>query len=117
MCIITLFLKMENENIVVGSNTICGKNAEDNWRIIQQSEPEHTWFHLNAFPSAHVVIRSPNPSKEEIEHAANICKSHSKFKHVKNIKVVYTPICNLLRGENVGSVEFKSKKKCLYIKP
>ena len=109
--------KMDHENIVVSNNTICGKNAEDNWKIIQQSEPEHVWFHLNAFPSAHVVIRSSNPSSEEIEHAANMCKKNSKFKNIKNIKVVYTNIGNLSKGEDVGSVIYKSKKKCSYIKP
>jgi len=35
-------LKMEYE---------LGKNAEDNWRIVEESEDNWLWFHLNSFPS------------------------------------------------------------------
>jgi len=26
-----------------------GKNAEDNWRIVKESEDNWLWFHLNSF--------------------------------------------------------------------
>ena len=79
-----------------------GKNAEDNWRIVKESEDNWLWFHLNSFPSAHLVIKDENPPTEYILKAANIIKNNSKYKHIKNIKIVYTHIKNLRLGEKVG---------------
>jgi predicted ribosome quality control (RQC) complex YloA/Tae2 family protein len=33
-----------------------GKNAQDNWDIIKKSQDNWLWFHLDKFPSGHVVI-------------------------------------------------------------
>jgi len=95
-------LKMEYE---------LGKNAEDNWRIVE------VWFHLNSFPSSHLVIKDENPPTEHILNAANIVKNNSKYRHIKNIKVVYTHIKNLRLGEKVGLVEIISKRKCNFVIP
>ena len=112
----TLFVVMDNESIVIGKNTLCGKNDLDNWKIISDSDTSHTWLHLNSFPSPHVIIRSENPSKDEIEYAAKLCKEKSKFKNVRNLKVVYTKVGNLSFGSETGSVVFGSKRKCSYVK-
>lgn len=96
---------------------VCGKNAHDNWKIIEESDDDHTWLHLNSFPSPHVIIRDSNPSVEQIMEAAKICKDQSKYSNIKNIKVVYTKIDNLVFGNEVGCVEFKSRRKCQKIIP
>ena len=92
-----------------------GKNAQDNWRIINESDDEWLWFHLNSFPSCHVIIKSCNPSTEEILEAARICKRNSKYKNVRNIKVVYTHVKNLRYGDEPGSVNIISKRRCNYV--
>ncbi|CAN0448040.1 unnamed protein product [Pylaiella littoralis] len=94
-----------------------GANARENWDLITDSEPEHIWVHLNSFPSPHVVIRSSNPSISEIEFAAELCKANSKYKKIKNIKVMYTRIDNLKLGDEIGSVNILSKRKCKYVIP
>lgn len=97
---------------------VIGKNAIDNERIVKESSPCDLWFHLNSFPSAHVVIRNCSPSEEIIQKAAEICKSNSKFKNVKNIKVVYTQIQNIeICEDSVGSMNIISRRKCKFIKP
>ena len=109
---ILVLLAMEQQpDIVIGANN------KENWDIVTESDPGHIWFHLNSFPSPHVVIRSEEPDEETILYAAALCKKKSKYKNIKNIKVVYTRIANLELGEDIGSVNILSKRKCKYILP
>jgi len=96
---------------------VCGKDAQDNWDIIRDSDPSHTWVHLKSFPSPHVIIRKPDASPSEILDAAAMCKSRSRYKNINNIKVVYTKVDNIVLGDDIGSVVFKSNRKCNYIIP
>lgn len=99
------------------SEVVIGSNAKENWDIIKNSEPGHIWFHLNSFPSPHVIIRSHEPTEFEIMEAAYLCKDNSKYKNIRNIKVVYTRVHNLELAKEVGSVHIISKRRCEYIIP
>ena len=99
------------------SYIVVGSDAQENWDIIRDSEPGHVWFHLNSFPSPHVIIRTDTPSKEDIGYAARLCKSKSKYRNIRNIKVVYTRIHNLELGDKVGIVNIISKRRCKYVVP
>ena len=92
-----------------------GKNAPENWGLIDKSHDKFTWLHLNSYPSGHVVIECKNPSSEIIYTAASLCKENTKYRNLKNVKVVYTLIENLKKGEEVGSVYYKSNRKVNYI--
>ena len=92
-----------------------GDNAAENWKLLN-TNPNFIWLHLDSFPSCHVIIESDNPTKDVILVAANLCKSHTKYKNLKNLKVCITNCGNLKKGINMGSVIFKSKKKVSYIK-
>ena len=96
---------------------VVGIDDQNNWDIIEESSPDHWWFHLNSFPSPHVIIRSSNPGKDIIVEASRLCKSKSKFKNIKNMKVVYTKISNIRLSEKIGSVDIISKRQCNYITP
>lgn len=100
---------MESADIVVG------KNAADNWNIIRDSEQDHWWFHLNSFPSPHVIFRNTDINDDIVSVVSEICKARSKYKNVKNVKVVYTRVSNLRPTDTVGEVEFVSKRKCKYV--
>ena len=99
------------------SEVVIGSGAQENWDIIEGSEPGHIWFHLNSFSSPHVIIRSEEPTESEIIGAATLCKSKSKYKNIKNIKVVYTRVHNIERADVVGAVNILSKRKCKYVVP
>jgi len=93
-----------------------GKDAQDNWDLIALSDPDDIWIHLASFPSPHVIIH-PDPTTEDILAAGNVCRSNSKFKNLKGIKIVYTRIDNLLLvPDHIGCVGFKSKRQCSYMK-
>jgi predicted ribosome quality control (RQC) complex YloA/Tae2 family protein len=89
-----------------------GKNAQDNWDIIKKSEQNWMWFHLDKFPSSHVIIckNVEEVSKEEINNACKLVIDNSKYKF-NNIGIVYCEISNLTLGEEVGSVTFISNRK------
>ena len=94
---------------------VIGENAKDNWNIINFNS-DCIWLHLNSFPSCHVIIKDNNPELETLEYAAQISKSNTKYKHLKNVKVCYTKCNNLKKGPDVGSVIYKSKRQVHTIK-
>jgi predicted ribosome quality control (RQC) complex YloA/Tae2 family protein len=92
-----------------------GRNAQDNWDIIKESEQKWIWIHLDKFPSGHVIICKDSSiiTNEEIIYGCNLCISHSKYKNYKNLSVIYCEINNLMLGSEIGSVYFKSNKKTI----
>ena len=96
------------------SKIIIGQNAKENWDLLDNNE-KFLWFHLKSFPSCHVIILNENPDETTIQKAAELCKENTKYKSLKNIKVNYTPIKNIKKSKEVGSVEFKSNKKVFTI--
>jgi len=90
-----------------------GRNAQDNWDIINESEQNWIWIHLDKFPSGHVIIckESSIITDEEILYGCDLCRQHSKYKNLNPLSFVYCEIKNLTLGIDVGSVSFKSNKR------
>jgi predicted ribosome quality control (RQC) complex YloA/Tae2 family protein len=89
-----------------------GTNANENWKILSDSLDCHTFLHLSSFPSCYVIIEYEGiPELDIIKEAANICKINTKYKNLKNIKVDYTLCSNVIKGDIVGEVFYKSNKK------
>ena len=86
-----------------------GQNAQENWDLIDKSEENDLWFHLQDYPSSHVVIHVLGKKKKDldrktIKYAALLCKQNSKMKSEKKVEVIYTQIKNVEKTEDVGSV-------------
>ena len=116
-----------NDNIFC----ILGLDAQENQILIENSDPQDIWIHMNSVPSGHVVIKYKNfiklsitDDKPIIEWAARICfnniSNKNQNKSIYNNKyfdVIVTFINNLIfRNEDnlhleQGEVEFKSKSK------
>ena len=110
-----------------------GQNAQENWDLVREclnekeitnskdsknpigNSKEFLWFHLDEFPSAHVVIENEEPSYEEINYACELVIQHSKHSRFSK-KIIYTKIKNLKLGSDVGSVIFKKFEECKYKK-
>ena len=88
-----------------------GKNAKENWELMENANPEHTWLHLTYYPSPHVIIEHPKPCIDTIVEGALLCKMNSKHKKARKVKVDYTKCDNLEKGEEEGEVVFKSLRK------
>lgn len=95
-----------------------GQNQQENWDLIDEAyknNDQYIWFHLNSFPSCHVIVEDENPDNNTIIEAAQLCKENSKYKNVPNVKICYTRVCNLKKEKKIGSVSFHSNRKKKYI--
>ena len=87
-----------------------GTNADDNQQLVQSSDPNFYWFHLEKFPSAHVVVSVNELTNEIIFNASSLVKEFSKYKF-KHIGVSYCKINNLVHDKEPGLVFFKSNRQ------
>lgn len=92
-----------------------GTNKKENWTMLKTNK-NFIWMHLDSFPSGYIIIENENPNNEILEFAANLCKNNTKYKNMKNLKISFTKVSNLIKGENIGEVYFKSNKKVDKIK-
>ena len=128
--IVTRFIPNLKINIVYK----IGKNAKNNFEIIDQSDPNDMWFHLKDVSSCHVIaclkniqyttrddelpnfydINFDDLDKKEkqqiITQGALLCKQYSKMKSVKNVDVIYTKIQDIQKTDVPGSVLTKNTK-------
>jgi len=95
---------------------LLGENKEENWNLLETSCGNDLFVHLNSFPSGHVKIENDTFDQEIILYAGEICKQHSKYKNLRNLKICYTKYSNVFKGETTGEVIFKSNKKVKYLK-
>jgi predicted ribosome quality control (RQC) complex YloA/Tae2 family protein len=96
------------------NNLLCniGGNAKENWSILSNSNDNDLFFHLTSFSSCYVICETDNiPDISTIKEIALICKQNTKYKNVPNIRVDYTECKNVMKGDVVGEVIYKSNKK------
>lgn len=89
-----------------------GQNALDNWNIIDDANENDIWFHVENYPSCHIILKSGDkkPHKCVIKYCAFLCKSYSKYKSQKNIVICYTKISNVTKGDKIGLVNICNSK-------
>ena len=101
-----------------------GENAKDNFDLLDKFNdyPDYLWFHLNSFPSPYVIVNitkfellNNNDKDLLLKYACDLCKDNSKYKNLKNLKIIWTPIKNLKKTENIGEVIISGKKNIISI--
>ena len=100
---------------------LVGQNAQENHDILDGAEEQDLWFHLSGHSSCHVIGKIPQDvdlDKSDItkiaKQGAIICKSFSKFKSDKNVKIDYTRVKNVTKLKVIGSVSI-TNAKCITI--
>ena len=90
-----------------------GKNAADNFAILDLAEPHHIWFHVEGSPSSHVIAEVPADyhtfDKKTIlsivKQGAVLCKQHSTSSSAKKVSIMYSEVTNVQKHEHiVGTV-------------
>ena len=71
-----------------------GENAKENWKLLEKANQNYIWLHLKNLSSPYVIINHSDPSKNIINYAASLCKSHSKYHNIRKVSVIYTCIKN-----------------------
>lgn len=93
---------------------LVGSNAEENWEILSHSRQKHIFFHLASFPSCYVILQTEEKVGQNIlEQCAKICAENTKYKHMSNLRVDCTQVSNVVKGQKVGEVYYKSNKKVM----
>ena len=95
-----------------------GKNAKDNFKVIDLGESEDLWFHVKGETSCHVVAlisHIPDLEKEEmkviIEEGALLCKENTfKVASLKNVAIDYTFLKNIKKTKIIGCVTTQNLK-------
>lgn len=116
-------MKIETKFIQSLNNTIdfkIGQSAQDNFDIIDVSEPNDLWFHLYGESSCHVIasinteIKLDKKQKRQIiTQGALVCKQYSRHKSAKNVNIIYTEIKNIEKTETIGTVQVNEQKSIL----
>jgi predicted ribosome quality control (RQC) complex YloA/Tae2 family protein len=103
----TIFIQSIQTNI----DFIVGKNAKQNFEIIDDAKQNDLWFHIENESSCHVIAQLPEEhswDKKQLRHivkqGAVLCKAHSRYKSDKNVPIIYTTIQHLTKGDTIGSV-------------
>ena len=108
------------ETFVNNIKCVIGSNASENWTILSNFKPHHMFFHLSSFPSCFVILETehkyPEIDLEIIKQVASICKTNTKYKNVPNVKVDYTFCENIIKGDKVGEIIYRSKRQVKQIK-
>tara|TARA_B100000035_G_C20753784_1_gene445197 strand:+ start:106 stop:417 length:312 start_codon:yes stop_codon:yes gene_type:complete len=97
---------------------IIGKNAKDNWNILESACDDDLWFHVQNESSAYVIIENDYKNEitnEDIMNAASICKQHSKLKGKKRVAINWLPVCHVKKGKMVGEAILLKKPNVVYV--
>jgi predicted ribosome quality control (RQC) complex YloA/Tae2 family protein len=94
-----------------------GSNAEENHTLVESMEPNETWFHLDEYPSPHLVINVDydNLSKKMIYQIALLLKQNTKYKKETELTILYTHRKNIELTKVPGRVSIKGKYKTIKI--
>jgi predicted ribosome quality control (RQC) complex YloA/Tae2 family protein len=87
-----------------------GQNAKENWTLLEDIEDNFLFFHLSDYPSCYIIIEydlAENPPYDLIKFGAILCKSHTKYRDIKNIKVDWTRCKNIKKGKKTGEIYYK----------
>jgi predicted ribosome quality control (RQC) complex YloA/Tae2 family protein len=107
-----IFFDEVNSNI----EYIIGTNKKDNFYIIDKAKPTDLWFHLDEYPSGHVIANIPEDVTDKkilksiAKQGAILCKNNSKYSSIKNLKIVYTTINNIEKTDIIGEVTISNPK-------
>jgi hypothetical protein len=86
-----------------------GRNAADNWKLIQAADRAFYWLHMDGGrPSAHVIIEIDcEPSLAELQKAAELCIAQTK---TPCRDFVWARVSDVRLGSKTGEVVLKKRK-------
>lgn len=104
------YLSSDGTTILVGKN-----NLQNDKLTMHDADKRETWLHTKNIPGSHVVIKSFNPSKTDIEEAAILAAYNSKAQKSTKVPVDYTLIKNVRKpnGAKPGLVIYDTNQTIL----
>ena len=90
---------------------LLGENAIENHKILNQTNKNYWWFHLNDCESGHCIVNTDKINNDIITIAGNYIKKYSKLKNNNMVKICYSKVENIKVLDKPGMVEFYNNKK------
>lgn len=81
-----------------------GSNAQENWNLIDDADPNDWWFHVDNMPSGHCIVETSVLNEHLINYACSLVIENSKAKKLDKITIIYTQVKNLKKTKTVGEV-------------
>jgi predicted ribosome quality control (RQC) complex YloA/Tae2 family protein len=84
-----------------------GQCKEDHHQMIDESSPQDLWFHLEDFPSSHIIASVPDDlNREKVKEIIRygIRLSREKSKYGSDVAVVYRRIRDVQKSNVIGEV-------------
>jgi len=102
---------------------VIGQNALENWYLLdyyKKINNQYTWFHLHSFPSCYVIMcydinDNYHNNIELLNYGAQLCKTYTKYKNLKNLKICYSSLKKLIKSQKIGEVIITGKKNIILI--
>ncbi len=102
-------------------NFYIGQSAKDNWDMLDKAKninQDYIWFHLDSFPSPYVIMYATTTELQTninsyLYFGANLCKENSKYKNLRDLKILYIPVKKLTKGDKVGEVIISGKRNII----
>lgn len=102
------------EFVIQDYKLFIGEDKVDNWKILDNAQNYHLFFHLSSFSSPYGILEIP-PKIKISKNIKNICKNYiiqnTKHKNNKNIKIDCCLVQNLKKGDKIGEVIYLSNRK------
>jgi len=96
---------------------IIGTNANENFKLIDMSNPYDLWFHVANYPSCHVICQLQEDKKYDkkllrkiVKQGALCCKQYCKYKNISDLSITYTYIKNISKTDIIGQVNTTNAK-------
>jgi predicted ribosome quality control (RQC) complex YloA/Tae2 family protein len=94
---------------------VIGKNAHENFEIIDDAEAHHMWFHIEGQSSGHIIAKIDDDVDKKtlryiVKQGAVLCKQVSKYARFKNINIVYARIRDVEKTDTIGMVHVSNPK-------
>lgn len=98
-----------------GFTILVGRNSRENSCLsLKYADKKDLFLHVSDFPGSHVILRHQDNTgftMQDITDAARLAVHYSKAKK-KRVKVDYTPVSEVSRGDFAGEVELRKFKTC-----
>ena len=117
-------VKTRKKLLASGATAFLGKSAEDNMKILRQSQAWDFWLHLRDYPSAHAVIhRTKNQeiSRPELNQVALWLAQESLQKKIllpgMRLEIVYTECRHVrpIKGDKLGRVHYQNERHFMLV--
>lgn len=92
-----------------GATVLVGKNHAQNDRITRSAARTDTWLHVKDVHGAHAVLKTSNPTQEQIVFAAKKAAYYSQARSAQKVAVDYTLIKHVY-PHGGGKVDYKEYK-------